>query len=486
MALARVGSANTSYLVYTYVGPGVVNRTWSLNMPVTAGHVRVPALPEPWLHARCDQCTGHRRCFAERTSLDHVPVAAFRGRRRSGVHTSVNGFGYTAAAVVRWNGSNRPTTYVSATRLQAAIPASDIASIADAAVTVVTPPPGGGTSAPATFRATGPPSLSVNATSVAPGGTVTLTLTDGFGGQTDWLSFALTTAANYSYSSFVYVGSGTTSRTWTVTAPSTAGNYEFRSFRNGSYTRSATSPTVVVGGSSGGSNPTPAVTSLSPSSAAAGSASFNLTVNGTSFVSSSTVRWNGADRPTTFLSATQLRATIPATDVASVGTASVTVFTPAPGGGTSSSLTFTIAQAAAAARRQRNNGRRRRRRHHHVDELPARVGGLARVRASLGAQHELHPLHLRWRRHDHENMDGHRADDARLVSVPAVPEQRLHARRHEPDGRRRKSAARCDQVAQPFSGCFISPRCSRGTCTRAGRSRCRRAPATRRSRRPAC
>ena len=346
MALARVGSANTSYLVYTYVGPGVVNRTWSLNMPVTAGQYEFRLFLNDGftLAATSAPVTVDASQNVPPSITSLSPPSAVAGG--PAFTLTVNGFGYTAAAVVRWNGSNRPTTYVSATRLQAAIPASDIASIANAAVTVVTPPPGGGTSAPATFRATGPPSLSVNATSVAPGGTVTLTLTDGFGGQTDWLSFALTTAANYSYSSFVYVGSGTTSRTWTVTAPSTAGNYEFRYFRNGSYTRSATSPTVVVGGSSGGSNPTPAVTSLSPSSAAAGSASFNLTVNGTSFVSSSTVRWNGADRPTTFLSATQLRATIPATDVASVGTASVTVFTPAPGGGTSSSLTFTIAQGS--------------------------------------------------------------------------------------------------------------------------------------------
>jgi hypothetical protein len=66
-------------------------------------------------------------------------------------------------------------------------------------------------------------------------------------------------------------------------------------------------------------------------------------------VSGSTVRWNGSSRTTTFVSATQLRATILAADLASIPgvipgprTANVTVFTPVPGGGTSSAVFFTI------------------------------------------------------------------------------------------------------------------------------------------------
>ena len=67
-----------------------------------------------------------------------------------------------------------------------------------------------------------------------------------------------------------------------------------------------------------------------------------MTVNGSDFVATSVVRWNGANRTTTFGSATQLTATIPATDIAAAGTAQVTVFNPAPGGGISSAQTFTI------------------------------------------------------------------------------------------------------------------------------------------------
>jgi RHS repeat-associated protein len=99
------------------------------------------------------------------------------------------------------------------------------------------------------------------------------------------------------------------------------------------------------GGSNGGSNPAPRVNSVSPTSATAGGPAFTLTVNGTGFVSSTTVQWNGSNRTTTFVSSTQLTASIPASDIATVGSAQVTVSSPAPGGGVSTALTFTITQA---------------------------------------------------------------------------------------------------------------------------------------------
>src|SRR5207244_484547 len=73
-----------------------------------------------------------------------------------------------------------------------------------------------------------------------------------------------------------------------------------------------------------------------------GGAGFTLTATGTNFISSSIVQWNGSQRATTFGSSTQLTAQITTADIATAGTASVTVFTPAPGGGTSSPQTFAI------------------------------------------------------------------------------------------------------------------------------------------------
>jgi alpha-L-arabinofuranosidase/PKD repeat protein len=89
-------------------------------------------------------------------------------------------------------------------------------------------------------------------------------------------------------------------------------------------------------------NPIPTTTSLSPSSTTVGASGFTLTVNGTNFVNGSTVQWGGSNRTTTYVSATQLTALISAGDVASAGTAIVTVLNATPGGGTSGGQTFTI------------------------------------------------------------------------------------------------------------------------------------------------
>lgn len=87
----------------------------------------------------------------------------------------------------------------------------------------------------------------------------------------------------------------------------------------------------------------PTLSSIAPMSAVAGSGSFTLTVSGTNFNSNSVVRWNGSNRPTTLISSTQLQATISASDIASAGTRTVTVYNSGAGGGTTAqSATFTI------------------------------------------------------------------------------------------------------------------------------------------------
>ncbi|HSE20029.1 MAG TPA: hypothetical protein VLB68_00170, partial [Pyrinomonadaceae bacterium] len=89
-------------------------------------------------------------------------------------------------------------------------------------------------------------------------------------------------------------------------------------------------------------SPVPVITNVSPSSTSAGSSTFTLTVNGTGFVGASVVRWNTSNRTTSFVSGTQLTAQITAADVSASGSGSITVFNPAPGGGLSNAVTFTI------------------------------------------------------------------------------------------------------------------------------------------------
>ena len=93
-------------------------------------------------------------------------------------------------------------------------------------------------------------------------------------------------------------------------------------------------------------NPAPTLTTISPTGATAGSGAFTLMVNGTNFISSSVVNWNGNPRMTAYVSATLITAAISATDVAPTGTAQVTVTNPAPGGGTSAAAAFAINPAS--------------------------------------------------------------------------------------------------------------------------------------------
>lgn len=94
-------------------------------------------------------------------------------------------------------------------------------------------------------------------------------------------------------------------------------------------------PTFTIG------NAAPTLTGLNPASLAAGGGAFNLTLLGSNFQSGATVSWNNSPRTTTFVSPTQLTASITAADIANPGSAIVSETNP-DGQGAPSTLTFTI------------------------------------------------------------------------------------------------------------------------------------------------
>jgi YVTN family beta-propeller protein len=103
-----------------------------------------------------------------------------------------------------------------------------------------------------------------------------------------------------------------------------------------------TSPSSINQLTSGGSNPSPTITTVSPNSTVAGGAAFTLTIHGTNFVAGSMVNFGGSAPAATFVNSTQLSVAIPATTIASTGAPVVTVTNPAPGGGTSNAINFII------------------------------------------------------------------------------------------------------------------------------------------------
>ncbi|MGH9849044.1 MAG: beta strand repeat-containing protein, partial [Blastocatellia bacterium] len=251
---------------------------------------------------------------------------------------TVNGSGFVPGAVVNWNGSARVTAFVNSSQLTAQITAADVASIGTANITVFNPTPGGGVSNAATLTISNQPNptpalttltpnsiaagsaafmLTVNGTSFVPGAVVN------WNGSPRTTAFVSNTQLTAQITAEDVAAQGVASVTAVNPAP--GGGV------SNALTFTATPP-----------NPVPTLTSLTPNTAAFGSPAFTLTVNGTSFVPGAVVTWNGSPRQTTFFSASQLFAQIPAEDIATVGTASVTVVNPTPGGGASNALTFTI------------------------------------------------------------------------------------------------------------------------------------------------
>ena len=167
----------------------------------------------------------------------------------SGAFTlTVTGTGFVSGSVVTWDGSDRTTAFVSATRLEASIPASDL--VLGKTVPIVARAPGGGLSSRLDFPV---------------------------------------------------------------------------------------------------ENPDPVLGSISPVRANGGGAAFTLTVTGSNFVSNSSVLWNGIARTTTFVSASGLQASIPATDLAAGGEFEVSVSNPLPAGGGSAGSPFTVSDFTVEA-----------------------------------------------------------------------------------------------------------------------------------------
>jgi hypothetical protein len=246
----------------------------------------------------------------------------------------VTGTNFVSGSAVSINGLAVTTTFVSATRLTAAVPASAVTTAGTVPVTV-TNPAGGVTSAPVNF--------SITAAAAAP----TITALQPSSVTAGAAAFSLTvTGTNYVNGATVSFNGAAMTTTFvsatqlTATIPASA------------VATAGTVPVTVTNPSGGGASAPstftitaaaapPTIATLQPASVTAGSAAFSLTVSGMNYVSGATVNFNGATVTTTFVSAAQLTAAIPALAVATAGTVPVTVTNPS-GGGTSAAVNFAI------------------------------------------------------------------------------------------------------------------------------------------------
>jgi hypothetical protein len=93
-------------------------------------------------------------------------------------------------------------------------------------------------------------------------------------------------------------------------------------------------------------NPIPQMFSLSPTTATLGSLAATINVTGNNFTPNSQIEWNGAALATSYVSATQITAQVPAVDLSTYNFAQVSVFNPPPGGGSTGYEMFQVVSGA--------------------------------------------------------------------------------------------------------------------------------------------
>jgi hypothetical protein len=291
---------------------------------------------------------------SNRMNIDDFSVSAYSNTSTAPTLTSISpntatvgssaftltatGTNFASNSTINWNGTALTTTYVSATSLTATIPATDISTVGTDSITVSTSGIGTSSALSFTVKALGIPVLTSITPNAAVAGSASFTLTatgSSFTGSSlvTWNGTALATT---------YVSA--TSLTAVVPAAniSTVGTDSVKVVTTG--TGSSAAKAFIVQ-----SIPAPVLSSITPNSKTAGSASFTLTASGSNFLSTSVINWNGVALATTYVSATSLTATVPAANITTAGTVPVKVVT--PGSATTGSITFTINPATAAGKK---------------------------------------------------------------------------------------------------------------------------------------
>ena len=273
-----------------------------------------------------------------------TPTAAIAGNTNT-TPVAVTGTNFVAGSTVLVGTSARATAYVSATQLTTALTVADVAAAGKLSLSVVNPAPGGGTSNIGTITVTAPTltpvlsSLSPSSFVVGSGPSYMLVYGTNLNlnCQILWnstpLSFSLSSGSTYVNGTYVF----STYASATIPASLLA--------TTGTASITANCPTALVPVSNALSvsivnPPVPTLTTIYPASGAINT-SIPVTFTGSGFTSKTTISYNGAALPTTFVSSTSLTATLPASMNLLPGNGSFTAVTPAPGGGTSAVVPFT-------------------------------------------------------------------------------------------------------------------------------------------------
>jgi hypothetical protein len=240
---------------------------------------------------------------------------------------------------VLWAGTALSTTFINSTQLTATVDPAKLAAVGFFTVTVTTAGPGGGTATPLTFTvANKAPALTdASPSSVALSSPAFTLIVNG----TDFVNGAV----------IQWNGTTLTPTTFVSATQLSASVAPVNFPAGGVYTVTVLNPSPPIGGIVSTNfvtvtvnNPQPALTGLLPSAAVQGTPAFTLTITGTagSFVTGTVASWNGSNRTTVFVSATQIQMGVLASDLTTAAPASIIVTNPSPNDGASAPIMLPI------------------------------------------------------------------------------------------------------------------------------------------------
>ena len=275
------------------------------------------------------------------TSISPTSVAVGAGATT----LQLTGSNFVSGSVVTFNGSDLPTSYVSATSLSAVIPSSSLNAGGTAEVAVANP--GASASASMAFAVDSPTPVltSVSPTSVVVGNSSNLVLT----------------GTGFEPNSQVQLNGATVTTTF-VSTTSLGANLTAAQLAQAGTDQLAVSNPAPAGGTSAAlslqiTQPIPVLVPVSPVSVLAGSGAVPLTLAGSDFSATASVTANGTALSLTAQTSTSIAATLPASLVAQGGTISLVVTNPGTNPESSSPQTIaavgtpsisTLSPAAAA------------------------------------------------------------------------------------------------------------------------------------------
>lgn len=254
----------------------------------------------------------------------------------------LTGTGFVDSSVVQFNGLEIPTSLISGignSYLQARIPASNIETAGTFNVQVKNTAPGGGISNKATFTVENPePTITdINPLSTVAGSAVPITITIT---GTGFIS-GVSTVNQTDLLGMTYVIDSPTQITVTLpvstlTSP-TSGTLTVKNSGPGGGLSDLESFNILS------ANPVPHIDRITPSSIGKGGPYLILTIYGSNFINNSIVKLDGTNQlidGQVFFS--NIKLIIPSNVLETEGTHTITVFNPAPRGGTSNEVTFTV------------------------------------------------------------------------------------------------------------------------------------------------